>query len=73
MPRRSSSSAKSDFPSQTSAIKSSVDTLSGAVNALPSNPSPAQVAAIATDAASVVSSVKSFSDATGFQVQLAGW
>ena len=58
------SSASSDFPSQTSAIKTSVDTLSTAVKALPSSPSTAQIAAIAADAASVVSSVKSFTDAT---------
>ena len=58
------SSAKNDFPSQTSAVKSSVDTLQTAVKALPSSPSAAQVAGIATDAASVVSSVKSFTDAS---------
>ena len=57
------SSGKSDFPSQTSAIKASVDTLTTAVNALPSNPSTSQIAALAVDAASVLSSVNSFSDA----------
>ena len=64
MPRRVVSSAKSDFPTQTSAIKSSVDMLSGAVSALPSSPSAAQVATVGSAAANVVSSVKSFSDAT---------
>jgi len=57
------SSAKSDFPSQTSAVKTSVDALQTAVMALPSSPSTAQVAGIATDAASVVRSVNSFTAA----------
>ena len=57
-------SAKSDFPSQTSAITSSIDSLTTAVKAIPSSPSAAQVAGIASDAATVVSSVKSFTDAT---------
>jgi hypothetical protein len=56
-------SAKSDFPSETSAIKSSVDTLATAVKALPSSPSTTQIAAIVSDAAGVASSVNSFSDA----------
>ena len=56
--------AKSDFPTQTSAITSSVDTLASAVKALPSSPSSAQITAIAADAASVVNSVSSFSDAS---------
>jgi hypothetical protein len=58
------SSAKSDFPTQTSAVKSSVDALQSAVTALPASPSATQIAAIATSATSVVSSVKSFSDAS---------
>ena len=57
-------SAKSDFPSQTTAIKSSVDTLSSAVQTLPASPTTAQIATIAADAANVATSVKSFSDAT---------
>ena len=56
--------AKSDFPTQTSAVKTSVDTLQSAVKALPSSPSASQIAAIALDASNVVSSVKSFSDAS---------
>ncbi len=56
--------AKTDFPSETSAIKSSVDTLSSAVKALPSNPSAKHMSPLAADAAGVVTSVKSFSDAT---------
>ena len=54
----------SDFPSETSAIKSSVDSLSSAVKALPSSPSTSQIAAIGVDVAAVTSSVKSFNDAT---------
>ena len=57
-------SAKGDFPSETSSIKSSVDTLANAVEALPANPSAAQIAPIATDVSAVVNSVKSFTDAT---------
>ena len=61
------SSAKSDFPNETSAISSSVSALKDSVTALPSGPSVAQVAAVTKDAANVVSSVKSFTDATGSQ------
>ncbi len=57
-------SAKSDFPNQTSAIKSSVDALASAVKALPSNPSAGQIATVTGQATSVVNSVKSFSDAS---------
>ena len=55
---------QSDFPSQTSAIKSSVTALQSAVKALPSHPSATQLGTVATAAASLVSSVKSFMDAT---------
>jgi hypothetical protein len=57
-------SAKSDFPSQTSAISSSVNALKTTVDALPSSPSTTQLATVAANATSVVTSVKSFSDAT---------
>ncbi len=57
-------SAKNDFPSETSAIKSTVAALESAVNALPSSPSAGQIATVASAASSVVSSVKSFTDAT---------
>jgi len=57
-------SAKGDFPSETSAITSSVSALKNSVTALPSSPSTAQIATAAKDAASVVSSVKSFVDAS---------
>jgi hypothetical protein len=58
------SSAKSDFPSQTSAIKSSVAALQSAVKALPSHPTATQLGSVAAAAAGVVSSVKTFTDAT---------
>jgi hypothetical protein len=57
-------SAKSDFPSQTSAVKTSVNALESAVKTLPANPSATQIAAVATSAAGVASSVKSFVDAS---------
>jgi hypothetical protein len=60
-------SAKSDFPSQTSAITSSVDALNSSVAALSSSPSAAAVVTVTTDASSVQSSVKSFTDATSSQ------
>jgi hypothetical protein len=58
------SAAKSDFPTQTNTVKSSVDTLVSAVKALPSSPSATQIATIAADARSVVDSVHSFTDAS---------
>jgi hypothetical protein len=61
------SSAKSDFPSQTSAITSSVDALKSSISGLSSSPSAAQIATVTKDAASVVSSVKTFTDATSSQ------
>ena len=57
-------SAKSDFPTQTNAIRTSIDTLAGSIRALPSNPTPAQIASLATDASSVVTAVRGFADAT---------
>lgn len=57
-------SARSDFPSETSAIRTSVNALASDVRALSSSPSPGQVASIASDASSVVRSVTSFMDAT---------
>ena len=60
------SQAKSDFPSQTSAPKSSMDALTSAVNAVSGNPSATQIAppTLVSNASSVVRSVKSFMDAT---------
>jgi hypothetical protein len=57
-------SAKNDFPSQTSAIKTSVQTLTGAVKTLSTTPSVAQIAKIAADVSAVSSSVTAFADAT---------
>jgi hypothetical protein len=57
-------SARSDFPDETSAIGTSVDTLARDVRALPSNPSTAQIGALARDASNVVSAVSGFVDAT---------
>lgn len=60
-------SAKSDFPTQTSAISSSVSALKNSLAALGSSVSAAQIAIVTKDAANVVSSVKSFTDATSSQ------
>ncbi len=57
-------SAKGDFPSQTSAITTSVDALKSSVAGLSSSPSAGQIATVTKDASSVVSSVNSFTDAT---------
>jgi hypothetical protein len=56
--------AKSDFPTETSALNSSVNTLAGAIKALPSSPSSAQIAALALDVSTVVSDVKNLTKAT---------
>ena len=58
------SSAKGDFPGETSAISSSVTALKNSVTNLPSSPSAADIATVTKNAASVVSSVKSFMDAS---------
>ncbi|MGA9856342.1 MAG: hypothetical protein WBQ18_00695 [Solirubrobacteraceae bacterium] len=52
--------AKSDFPNESSAIKSSVAALTSAVNALKANPSPSRIATVASAAANVVRSFTSF-------------
>jgi hypothetical protein len=57
-------SAKSDFPTETGAIRTSIDTLESSIRALPSSPSAAQIASLATDASSVVNAVRGFVDAT---------
>jgi hypothetical protein len=57
-------SAKSDFPTETSAISSSVNALKSSVTALSSSPSAADIATVTKDASKVVNSVKSFMDAT---------
>ena len=58
------SAAKEDFPTETSAITSSIDKVKAEVEALPSNPSFTQVALLVSDAAAVVKSVQAFANAT---------
>ena len=60
-------SAKSDFPSETSAIRSSFTALATDVRALPSSPSASQLASVAADAASAVSAIRGFVSATKSQ------
>jgi hypothetical protein len=57
-------SAKSDFPTQTSAITTSVDALKSSVSALTTSPSASQIATVTKDAGNVVTSVKNFIDAS---------
>ena len=61
------SSAKSDFPSQTSAITSSVNALQTSATALTSSPSAATITTVAHDASSVKNSMNSFKNATSSQ------
>ena len=58
------SSAKSDFPQQTSAMKSSVNALESAIKALPSSPTASDYVNLAVQAGSAVSSVSDFVSAT---------
>jgi hypothetical protein len=58
------SSAKSDFPTETSALTSAIDQLQSSVTALPAKPSTSQLAAIAINATAVVNAVQSFTSAT---------
>jgi hypothetical protein len=58
------SSAKGDFPTETSAVKTSVQSLTSAVKSLSTKPSVSQVAQIAADASAVSTSVKGFVNAT---------
>jgi hypothetical protein len=58
------SSAKSDFPTETSAIKSSVDALATTIKTLPSSPSAANIATVGTQAASAVNAVQNFYNST---------
>jgi hypothetical protein len=54
------SSARVDFPSQTSALKSAVDSLESAVRALVASPSAVNIANVTRDAENVVTSAASF-------------
>jgi len=57
-------SAKSDFPNETGALKSAVDTLSNTVDALPSSPSTQDYAKVAVDVVAAASAISKFSSAT---------
>jgi|SRR5579863_2374009 len=57
-------SAKSDFPNETKAIESSLNTLKTTVDSLPSSPSASNIATVAVETSAFVSSVKTFIDAT---------
>lgn len=58
------SSAKSDFPNETSALSSSIDQLQNSVKDIPAKPTTSQLAAIGINAAAVVNAVQSFTTAT---------
>jgi hypothetical protein len=58
------SSAKSDFPNETSAMSSSLKSLDTTVSQAGSSPSASQVAAIGVSVKSVVSAVDGFASAT---------
>ncbi|HJS95150.1 MAG TPA: hypothetical protein VJ741_12885 [Solirubrobacteraceae bacterium] len=58
------SSAKSDFPDETSSIQSSVSALADTIKAFPSQPSADEVATLARQAAGAVTSVQNFYNST---------
>ena len=58
------SSAKQDFPDETSALKSSVSSLSTTIEELPSSPTAQQLAALAPEISSVVTAAKDLDSAT---------
>lgn len=58
------SSAKDDFPSETSTLQTTIDQMKTSVEGLGSNPSAAQLAPLVLNASAVVNAVKSFTDAT---------
>jgi hypothetical protein len=58
------SSARSDFPSQTKALDSSISKLTAAVEALPSSPSVSDVLRLAGDVGGVTTAVREFKAAT---------
>jgi hypothetical protein len=58
------SSAKQDFPSQTSALESSVSALSNSIKALPTSPTPQQLLALAPQISSAVSAADNLKKAT---------
>lgn len=58
------SSVKSDFPSESDAIQSSVSALKSAVQGLSANPSPQQLATVAADVKGVATAFQGFKAAT---------
>ena len=58
------SSAKQDFPSQTSALQSSVSTLSATINALPQSPTAQQLVPLVPQIRSVGTAAQNLSNAT---------
>jgi hypothetical protein len=58
------SSAKSDFPSETQAMRSSFSTLTRAVKALPSSPSSSDLVGLVGDVVAVKTAVDNFKTAT---------
>lgn len=57
-------SAKEDFSAETSQISSSISSLKTTIQALPSSPTPQQVAAIAANTKAVVTAVQGFTKAS---------
>ena len=62
--KKLASSAKSDFPTESSALQSSVSTLKTAVQHVPPSPTGQQLAPVAADVASVIASARRFKQAT---------
>ncbi len=58
------SSAKADFPSETSALESSVSSLSTTIDALPPSPTAQQLLPLAPQIGSVVTAAEDLSSAT---------
>ena len=58
------SSARSDFPTETTAVDNAISTLQRQVKALPSSPSAAQLASVAVAVKDTVSSVSTFVSST---------
>jgi hypothetical protein len=58
------SSAKQDFPNETSALQSSVSTLSNSIKALPASPTAQQLLPLAPQVASAVSAADNLKSAT---------
>lgn len=58
------SSAKQDFPNETSALQSSVSTLSASIDALPAAPTAQQLLPIASQVSSVVTAAQGLESAT---------